>query len=82
MYLQENLVRLRDVELLTSLQLMTSVTNEVDRIFLLTHSEVGLWPRISWLDLSDDDVISNEPLCPPGFVPLNAFERLNIRTKN
>ena len=78
MYLQENLVRLRDVELLTSLQLMTSVTNEVDRIFLLTHSEVGLWPRISWLDLSDDDVISNEPECPPGLVLLHAFERLNV----
>ena len=65
-HLQENVVRLRDVEMLTSLQLLTSASDEQERILLLTHSEVGLWPRMSWLDLADDDVITNEPICPQG----------------
>ena len=59
-------MRLRDVEMLTSLQLLTSASDEQERILLLTHSEVGLWPRMSWLDLSDDDVMTDEPICPQG----------------
>ena len=65
-YLQENVIRLTDIESLTSLHLLSAIADEHERILLNTHLQVGLWDRMSWLDLSDDDVILEEADCPAG----------------
>ena len=59
-------MRLTDVESLTSLQLLTGVGDEQVRVMLATNLTVGLWQRLSWMDLTDEQLVLDEPDCPPG----------------
>ena len=60
-------MRARDVELLTGLQFFPSVSDLSRQLLLRTHLEVGLWDRISWLDL-DEEAEVDEAECPLGWV--------------
>ena len=47
------MARVADVQLLTGLQLLTAVPADV-RVLMQTSTPVDLWPRVSWMDLVQD----------------------------
>jgi hypothetical protein len=66
-YIMDNVVRLRDLEILTGLGFAHGITEQQNRVMIQTHLAVGLWPRFSWMDLKLDEAVDDSgPQCPPG----------------
>ena len=64
----ENCARLRDLEILSGLRFLPSLTPEV-KVHTLTFLPEGLWERMGWLDAmgaSGGCPDMNEPICPEG----------------
>lgn len=65
-YLNENLVRVHDIELLTGFVFMTGLMDERQRRHLVTNLATELWRVPSWMDLADSEAVVGQAECPPG----------------